>query len=256
MIDSTAIIDKDARLGGNVSIGAYSLIGPDVEIGDGTEIGSHVVIKGPTRIGRENKIYSFACVGEDPQDKKFAGEPTRLIVGDRNTIREYCTINRGTIQDQGETRIGNDNWIMAYAHIAHDCILGNNIIMANGASLAGHVTVEDYVGMGGFAMVHQFCLLGQHSFSGYNTGTTRDVPPYVLTAGFAAAPHGINTVGLKRRGFTQAQIKAIRDAYRVLYRSGYTLETARKELELMAGDEPVIEPIVEFLAKSQRSIVR
>lgn len=256
MIDSTAVIDPQARLEDNVNIGPYSVIGPDVEIGAGTEIGAHVVIKGPTRIGKENRIYPFACIGEDPQDKKYAGEDTRLIIGDRNTIREYCTINRGTVQDRGETRIGDDNWIMAYVHIAHDCVLGSNVIMANGASLAGHVIVEDYVGMGGFAMVHQYCRLGTHSFSSYNTGTTRDVPPYVMTAGFSAAPHGINTVGLKRRGFTPEQIKAIRRAYKILYRSGNTLEAARTELGLMAKDEPVIEPMVTFLDQSQRSIIR
>jgi UDP-N-acetylglucosamine acyltransferase len=256
MIHSTAIIDKQARLGDNVSVGAYAVIGPDVEIGDNTSVGAHVVIKGPTCIGRGNRIYSFACVGEDPQDMKYAGERTHLAIGERNTIREYCTINRGTAQDRGKTTIGDDNWIMAYVHIAHDCVLGDHIIMANGASLAGHVVIEDYVGMGGFAMVHQFCRLGRHSFSGYNTGTTRDVPPYVLTAGFAAAPCGVNTTGLKRNGFTAEQIQTIRRAYKILYRSGHTLNKARNELERLAGEEPILEPLATFLTNSKRSIVR
>lgn len=256
MIDSTAIIDSGAHIADDAHVGPYSIIGPGVEIGSGTRIDAHVVIKGPCTIGVDNHIYPFACIGDDPQDKKFAGEETRLIIGDRNTIREYCTISRGTVQDLGETVVGNDNWIMAYVHIAHDCVLGNQIVMANGASLAGHVVVEDCVVMGGFAMVHQFCRLGAYSFNGYNTGARRDVPPYVFTEGFSARPRGVNTVGLKRNGFTTDQIKSIRNAYKILYRSDLSLGEAREKLQALQGEEPVVERLVAFLNQSERSIVR
>ncbi|HEY0722123.1 MAG TPA: acyl-ACP--UDP-N-acetylglucosamine O-acyltransferase [Gammaproteobacteria bacterium] len=255
-IHPTAIVDPNAQIAPDVTIGAYSVIGPDVEIGDGTWIGPHVVINGPTKIGRENRIFQFASIGEIPQDKKYRNERTRLEIGDRNVIREGCTINRGTLQDQSLTRIGNDNWIMAYVHVAHDCIVGNNTTMSNNVALAGHVTVGDYATLGGFTLVHQFVSIGAHSFTGMGTGVGKDVPPYVMVAGNPAAPHGINSEGLKRRGFTAEQLTSLRRAYKLLYRSGKTLEEAMAELTPMAEGAPEVVPLVQFLTTQTRGIVR
>ena len=223
MIDPTAVIDPGADIAGDVTIGPYSVIGANVAIDAGTRIGPHVVIKGHTRIGRDNTIYQFASIGEDPQDKKYNGEPTLLEIGDRNTIREFVTINRGTVQDEGVTRLGDDNWIMAYVHIAHDCQVGNQTIFANNASLAGHVTVGDYVILGGFTLVYQFCSLGPHSLTAYGSGISMDVPPYVTVGGSPARPHGLNMEGLRRRGFPHAVRKVLKQAYKTLYRENRSL---------------------------------
>lgn len=255
-IHPTAIIDPKAHIAADVTIGAYSVIGADVEIGEGSWIGPHVVINGPTKIGRENKIFQFASVGDMPQDKKYRNEPTRLEIGDRNVIREGCTINRGTIQDQSLTRIGNDNWIMAYVHVAHDCIVGNNTILANNVALAGHVTVGDFVILGGFTLCHQFVSIGAHAFTAMGTAVGKDVPPYVMVAGNPAAPHGLNSEGLKRRGFTTEQLATLRRAYKILYRSGKTLEEAMAELTPMAENAPELAPFVQFLTTQTRGIVR
>lgn len=255
-IHPTAIVDPSARVGAAVTIGAYSVIGADVEIGAGSWIAPHVVINGPTRIGRDNRIYQFASIGDAPQDKKYRDEPTRLEIGDRNVIREGCTINRGTTQDQGVTRIGDDNWIMAYVHVAHDCMVGNNIILANNVALAGHVTVGDFAILGGFSLVHQFCAIGAHSFSAMGTAIGKDVPPYVMVAGNPAAPHGLNSEGLKRRGYTAEQLASLRRAYKTLYRSGKTLEEAMAELTLQVESAPELAPFVQFLSQQTRGIVR
>ena len=256
MIDPRAVIDPKAELAADVSVGPYSVIGPDVQIDSGTVIGPHAVINGPTRIGRNNHIYQFASVGDAPQDKKYKGEPTRLEIGDGNTIREFVTINRGTTQDEGITRIGDDNWIMAYVHIAHDCMIGNHTIFANNASLAGHVRIEDYVILGGFTLVHQYCALGAHSFTAFSSGVAKDVPPYVMASGFSAAPHGLNTEGLKRRGFSVDTIARLKQAYKTLYRSALTLQDALVELRTQAADCAEVGVMVEFLEKQKRGIVR
>ena len=255
-IDPRAIIDPKANLATGVSIGPYSVIGPDVEIGAGTSIGAHVVIQGPTRIGRDNRIHPFASLGGAPQDKKYAGEPTTLEIGDRNSIFEFVTLNRGTAQDKGATRIGNDNWLMAYVHVAHDCVLGDNIIMANNATLAGHVDIHDWAILGGFTKVHQFVRIGAHSFTGMNVDITRDVPPYVMVSGTPVQPHGINSEGLKRRGFTAEQMRNIKNAYRVLYRSELRLEEALAQLKLLAETQPEVALMAHFLDSSERSITR
>ena len=255
MIHPQAIIDPAARLAEGVSVGAFSVVGAGVEIGAGTRIASHVVIDGPTRIGRDNKIYSFAAIGGDPQDKKYAGEATRLEIGDRNVIREYCTISRGTVQDEGITRIGDDNWIMAYVHIAHDCRIGNHTIFANSASLAGHVTIEDHVILGGFTLLHQFCKVGAHAFTAMNSVISKDVPPFLMVSGHMARPHGLNTEGLKRRGFSPDTLSRLRKAYRILYRSGLTLEQAIEQLQAMEGGAE-IDRLVDFLRDVNRGIVR
>lgn len=256
MIHPTAVIDPSARLGHNVSIGPYSVIGADVEIGDDTWIGPHVVIEGPTRIGRENKIWQFASIGAAPQDKKFHGERSMLEIGDRNVIREFVTFNRGTEDGGGATRIGNDNWLMAYVHLAHDCIVGNNVIFANAASLAGHVTVDDWVILGGFTLVHQFCQVGAHAFTSMGSIINRDVPPYVTVAGSFAEPKGINSEGLKRRGFDSERILSIRRAYKTLYKSGLPLAEAREELARASSDAPDVKLMLDFIDRSQRSLVR
>ncbi len=256
MIHPTAVIDPSARLGSNVSIGAYSVIGADVVIGDDTWIGPHVVIEGPTRIGRENKIWQFASIGAAPQDKKFHGERSLLEIGDRNVIREFVTFNRGTDDGGGVTRIGNDNWLMAYVHLAHDCIVGNNVIFANAASLAGHVTVDDWVILGGFTLVHQFCQVGAHAFTSMGSIINRDVPPYVTVAGSFAEPKGINSEGLKRRGFGSDRILSIRRAYKTLYKSGLPLAEAREELARVSSDAPDVKLMLDFIDRSQRSLVR
>jgi UDP-N-acetylglucosamine acyltransferase len=256
-IHPTARVDPGARLGENVTIGAYTIIGADVEIGDGTWIGPHVVINGPTRIGRENRIFQFASLGEMPQDKKYGGEATRLEIGDRNTIREFCTFNRGTVQDAGVTRIGNDNWIMAYVHIAHDCQVGDHTIFANNAQLAGHVHVGDWAILGGFTGVHQFVRVGAHCITGVGSVVLQDIPPYVMAAGNPAAPHGINSEGLKRRGFAPETIAAIKRAYKTVYRSGLKLDEAAAKIaaEAQAG-VAALAPLAEFLATPGRGIIR
>jgi UDP-N-acetylglucosamine acyltransferase len=255
-VDPRAILDDSVRLGAGVAIGPYSIIGPDVEIGEGTWIGPHVVIRGPTRIGRHNKIFQFASVGDAPQDKKYRDEPTRLEIGDRNVIREFCTINRGTTQDQGVTQLGSDNWIMAYVHIAHDCMIGNHTILANCASLAGHVTVGDYAILGGFTLVHQFCAVGAHAFTAMNSVISMDVPPYVTVGGHMAEPHGLNTEGLRRRGMSAETLRHLRSAYKTLYRSSLSLQDAIAELQQRVPECPEIAVLVEFLRSSRRGIVR
>jgi len=256
MIHPAAIVDSAARIGANVEIGPYSIIGPDVEVGDDTEIGPHVVIKGHTRIGRENRIFQFCSLGEMPQDKKYAGEPTRLEIGDRNTIREFCTFNLGTVQGGGVTSVGDDNWIMAYVHIAHDCHVANKTIFANGASLAGHVTVDDLVIFGGFTGVHQFCRIGAHVITAASSLVLQDVPPYLMVAGNTAQPYGIHVEGLKRRGFTSEAITELKRAYRTLYKSGLLLEEARVKLAEQAKTQPDVQLMVDFLDASKRGIIR
>jgi UDP-N-acetylglucosamine acyltransferase len=256
MIHPTALVDPGARIGNNVSIGAYSIIGADVEIGDNTWIGPHVVIEGPTRIGSDNRIWQFASLGGAPQDKKFHGETSRLEIGDRNMIREFVTFNRGTEDGSGLTRIGNDNWLMAYVHIAHDCVVGNHAIFSNASSLAGHVTVDDWVILGGFTLVHQFCQVGAHAFTAMGAIINRDVPPYVTVAGSFAEPKGINSEGLRRRGYSSDRIMAIKRAYRTLYMSGLPLADARTELARAAEDAPDVKLMLDFIERSQRSLVR
>ena len=255
-IHPTAIVSDSAVLADDVELGAYCVIGNEVVVEAGCRIGSHVVINGPTRIGRSNRIYQFCSLGDDPQDKKYAGEPTRLEIGNNNTIREFCTISRGTVQDQGLTTIGNDNWIMAYVHIAHDCRIGNQCIFANNATLAGHVHVDDWAIFGGFTGAHQFCRIGAHSFLGMYAGTSRDVPAYTMISGQPPSPKGINSEGLKRRGFSTEQVRNIRNAYRVVYRSGLKLTEAIAELEGQIADSPELELFVKSLKSSERGIIR
>ena len=255
-IHPTAIVAPDAELGAGVEVGAYAVIGPGVQVGANTRIGAHVVIEGPTRLGADNQLFPFASIGSAPQDKKYRDEPTRLEIGDRNVIRECVTLNRGTVQDQGVTRIGNDNLFMAYAHVAHDCVIGNHCILANNATLGGHVHLGDWAIMGGLSGVHQFCRVGAHAFIANNAAVTRDVPPYVMAVGQPAAAHSVNAEGLKRRGYTPEQIRNIRGAFRVLYRSGLKLADAVARLESLAKEQPEIRLLVEFLPLSTRSIVR
>jgi len=256
MIHRTAIVEPGARLAANVSVGAYSLIGPQVEIGEGSWIGPHVVVEGRTRIGRNNRIWQFSSIGAAPQDKKYAGQDTGLEIGDGNTIREGVTINRGTSEDAGMTRVGDDNWIMAYVHFGHDCQVGSHAIFANYTGLAGHVRVEDWVVLGGSTLVHQFVRVGAHSFTGISTVLDRDLPPYVGAAGNRAQPYGINTVGLRRRGFSQATLDALKRAYKTIYRSGLVQEETLRELEAQAKECPEVQPLIDFLATSKRGIVR
>jgi UDP-N-acetylglucosamine acyltransferase len=256
VIDPRAAVDVAAELDEGVSVGPFAVIGPGVRVGRGTTIGPHAVIQGPTIIGEDNRIFQFASVGEAPQDKKYGGEDTRLEIGDRNVIRECATVHRGTVQDEGVTRIGNDGLFMAYTHVAHDCRIGDHVIMANGATLAGHVVIEDHVILGGFTLVHQFCSIGAHSFTAMGTAIGKDVPPYLMVGGNPAKPHGINTEGLKRRGFTAEQLKVLKAAYRVLYLSGLKLEEARLRLDEMSADAPEAGRLAEFLVRSRRSIVR
>lgn len=256
MIDPRAVVAASAQLADDVQVGPYSIIGPDVTVGAGTWIGPHVVINGPTRIGRGNRIFQFASIGEEPQDKKHKGEVTRLSIGDRNVFREFCTINRGTALDRGETTIGSGNLFMAYTHVAHDCVLGDNIVMANCATLGGHVHLGDWVIMGGLSAAHQFSRIGAHAFIANNTAVTRDVPPYVMAVGQPAEPHSINSEGLKRRGFTDEQIRTIKQAYRLLYRKGLKLGEALTEIEALAQDKPELAGFVDFLKAGSRSIVR
>ena len=255
-IHPTAQVAPDAELGENVEIGAYAVIGPGVVIGAHTRIGPHAILQGPARLGAHNEIFPFASIGSAPQDKKYKGEPTRLEVGDRNVIREFVTLNRGTTKDEGVTRIGDDNLFMAYSHVAHDCRVGSHCVFANTATLGGHVHVGDWVIMGGFSGVHQFCKIGAHAFIANNAAVTRDVPPYVMAVGQPAAAHSVNAEGLKRRGFTPQQIRNLRNAFRLLYRSGLKLADATAQLAAIAEEQPEVRAIVEFLPGSTRSIVR
>ncbi|MDH5277227.1 MAG: acyl-ACP--UDP-N-acetylglucosamine O-acyltransferase [Gammaproteobacteria bacterium] len=255
-IHPTAIVDPGAELAAGVSVGPYAVIGRGVEIGAGTTVGAHTVVKGQTKIGRDNRIFQFASIGEDPQDKKYGGEPTKLEIGDRNTFREFCTINRGTAQGGGVTRIGNGNWIMAYVHIAHDCLVGNDVIFSNNTTLAGHVSVDDHVICSGFSAIHQFCRLGAHSFLGGFAAVTRDVPPYIMVAGQPTAPHGINSEGLKRRGFSADQLRNLKDAYRILYREQLQLTEARTRLATLAQTQVELRILVDFIDSSERSLIR
>ena len=256
MIHPTAVVDPAAEIGDDVTIGPYCVIGPTVSIGSGTRIWPHVVIDGPCQIGRDNQIYSFCSIGAAPQDKKYAGEPTTLAIGDRNTIRESCTINRGTAQDRGHTSIGDDNWIMAYVHVAHDCDVGNQIILANNVTLAGHVSVGDFAILGGFTKVHQFCRVGAYAFCSMNCDLNRDVPPYVTASGRMAVPRGVNVEGLKRRDYTTEQIRNIRNAYKVLYRQDLKLDDALAKLGELLADQPELTALVDFVRQSERSIIR
>ncbi len=259
-IHATALVDPKAELDSTVEIGAFSIVGPHVRIGAGTVVGPHVVIEGHTTIGRDNKFFQFSSIGAAPQDKKWSGEPTRLEVGDRNTVREFCTFNCGTTQDKGVTRLGNDNWISAYVHLAHDCQVGSNTIFSNNAQLAGHVEVGDWAILSGYAGVHQFCKIGAHAFVGMYTSLTQDVPPFVLVSGNPAGARGINIEGLKRRGFTRPQIDAIRAAYKTIYRNGLTLDEAKAALaQEQAGAGEGAEQIgamLAFLDTASRGIVR
>ena len=255
-IHATAIVAPDARVAPDVEIGPYTVIGTQVEIGRGCSIGPHAVINGPTTIGEENRIFQFASIGEGPQDHSYKGEPTRLEIGDRNTFRECVTINRGTTKDKGVTTIGSDNLFLAYAHVAHDCIVGSHCIFSNAVGLAGHVEVDDWAILSPYAGVHQFCKIGAHAFLANNTAATYDIPPYVIADGRPAEPRIVNEVGLRRRGFTAEQVRNIRNAFRVLYRSGLKLAEATEQLTEIAQTQPEIKPFVEFLARSQRGIAR
>ena len=256
MINSTAIIDARAELADDVSVGAFSVIGADVHIDSGTVIGSHVVIKGPTSIGKDNRIYQFASIGEDPQDKKYAAEITRLEIGDRNTIREFTSMHRGTIQDQGVTKIGNDNLFMAYTHVAHDCRIGDHVIMANGASLAGHVHLHSHAILGGFTLVHQFTQIGQYSFAAMGSAITQDIPPFVMVGGKPTRPHGINSVGMERNGIAVDDVRLIRNAYKIIYKMNLRLEDAIEQIEALATDSLELTEMVSFLRNVRRGILR
>jgi len=256
LIHETAVVDPAARIAADVIVGPYSVIGPDVEIDSNCRVGAHVVIGGSTRIAANNRIFPFASLGQEPQDKKYAGEPTRLEIGRGNTIREYVSINRGTVQDVGVTRIGDDNWIMAYVHIAHDCSIGNHTVLANNATLAGHVQLGDYVTLGGAALVHQHCQIGAHAFTAYGARINKNVPPFVTVCEGRARPRGLNSEGLKRRGFSEQRIRQLKDAYRLLYRSGLTLEQAIEQLQEPAAASDDVRQLREFLQHCSRSIVR
>lgn len=256
MIDARAIVSPQAQLAPDVSVGPFSIIGPQVQIGPRTVVGPHAFITGATTIGADNRIFQFASIGDEPQDKKYKGEPTRLRIGDRNVFRESCTINRGTGHDKGVTLIGSDNLFMAYSHVAHDCVIGNNTVFANCASLGGHVEIGDWVILGGLTAVHQFAKIGVHAFLGGGSILSRDVPPYVMVAGNPAVPHAVNVEGLKRRGFSEEQIRNIRDAYRIVYRSELKLAEALGQLAPRVDTQPEIRPFVDFIQASTRSLAR
>ena len=256
MIHPTAIIDPRAQLDGTVSVGPYAVIEGAVRIGARTRIDAHAVLKGPATLGEDNHIYQFGSLGDDPQDKKYAGEDTELHIGDRNTIREFCTINRGTVQDKGITKIGNDNWIMAYAHIAHDCVVGNETIFANNASIAGHVHVDDFAVLGGFTAVHQFCRIGRLAMTSMFTYVTKDIPAYVIASGRPAEPRGINVEGLRRRKFTAEGMRSIREAYRTVYRQGLKLDEAIAQLEARVAGEPDVHAFLASLKLGDRGLIR
>ncbi len=256
MIDSKAVVDINAEIADDVKIGPFAVIGADVQIDTGTVIGPHVVIKGPTAIGKDNHIYQFTSIGEDPQDKKYADEITRLEIGDRNVIREFATIHRGTKQDQGLTLIGSDNLFMAYTHVAHDCVIGDHVIMANGASIAGHVHLGDHAILGGFTLVHQFTQIGEFSFSAMGSAITQDIPPYVMVGGRPTRPHGINSVGMERNGVSAEDIRLIRKAYKILYKNNLRIEDAIEEIEDLAGESNELSNMVSFLRNVTRGILR
>lgn len=259
-IHPTAVIDPSAKLDPTVSVGPYVVIGPNVQVGADTTIMAHAVLEGPTTIGVGNRLFPFCSIGGAPQDKKYAGEPTRLQIGDRNTIREYVTINRGTVQDGGLTRLGNDNWIMAYVHVAHDCTIGDNTIFANTTNLAGHVKIGDWAILGGNSQVHQFCQIGAHAMTGTGSIVLQDIPTYTMVSGNPAAPHGINSEGLRRRGFTADEIALLRRAYRTLYRSGLGFDEAKDRLAAESAADPAaarcLQPLLDFLGSVTRGIVR
>lgn len=259
-IHPTALIDPDAELDASVQVGPYAVIGPHVRIGPGTQIGAHCVIEGHTRIGRDNRIFQFASIGAQPQDKKYAGEPTRLEIGDGNTIREFVTINTGTVQDAGVTRLGDDNWIMAYVHVAHDCQLGSHIILANAVQLAGHVHLGDWVFLGGLTGVHQFVRVGAHAMTAFQARLAQDLPPFVTAAGNPAEVQGINAEGLRRRGYSAERLAIVRQMHRLLYRKGLTLEAARQQIDALRGELPEADADIalmqDFLASASRGIVR
>jgi UDP-N-acetylglucosamine acyltransferase len=256
-IHPTALVDPSARIGANVEIGAYSIVGAGVELGDGSRIGPHCTIEGPTRIGRDNRFHGHAAIGGDPQDKKFEGERTELVIGDRNVFREFTTINRGTGQGGGATRIGDDNWLLAYVHVAHDCRIGNGCVFSNNATLAGHVEIGDFVILSGFAGVHQFCRIGAHAFVGMGAFVNGDVPPFVMVAqeGYGR-PRGVNAEGLKRRGFDAGRIAAIKRAYRALYVSGAKLDEAKLQLAALAQDSDDVRELLDFVERGERPLLR
>ena len=261
LIHPSAIIDAAAELAADVSVGPYAVIGADVHVGSGTQVGAHTVIEGPCRIGCDNRIHAHSSLGAAPQDMKYRGEPTALHIGDRNTIREFCTFNRGTAQDVGITRVGNDNWVMAYVHLAHDVQLGDHTILANNATLAGHVHVEDWVIVGGLTGVHQFCRIGAHALTGFQSHVAQDVPPYMLVSGNPLAAHGFNIEGLRRRGFSRERINLVKQMHRLLYRESLTLDSARARIADLLVDTPEggaadVERMLAFLAAAKRGIVR
>jgi UDP-N-acetylglucosamine acyltransferase len=259
-IHATAIIDPAAELAETVSVGPYAVIGAGVQVGEGTSIGAHCVISGPTRIGRDNRIHSHAALGGDPQDMKYGGEPTSLHIGDRNVIREFCTFNRGTVQDGGVTRVGNDNWVMAYVHLAHDVQLGDRTVLANNATLAGHVHVGDWAVIGGLTGVHQFCKVGAHAITGFQSHVSQDVPPFMTVSGNPLSVHGINAEGLRRRGFSRERIALVKQMHRLLYRDGLTLQQATAALDelkgTVEGGDVDVQMLLAFLAASTRGIAR
>jgi len=256
VIDARAIVAAEAQLAPDVTVGPFSIIGPQVRIGARTVIGPHVVVNGPTTIGADNRIFQFASIGDAPQDKKYRGEPTELVIGERNVFRESCTINRGTTHDKGVTRIGDDNLFMAFSHVAHDCVIGNNTVFANSVAMGGHVEVGDWVILGGLTAIHQFTKIGAHAFLGGGAILSRDVPPYLMVAGNPAVPHGVNAEGLRRRGFTDEQVRHVREAYRILYRSDLKLADALARLAPLAQEHAEIRTFVDFIHASTRSLVR
>ena len=260
VIHATAIVDATAELAGSVSVGPYAVIGAGVTVGEGTTIGAHCVIEGPTAIGRDNRIFPHAALGAAPQDMKYRGEPTRLVIGDRNTVREFCTFNRGTVQDEGVTRIGDDNWIMAYVHIAHDVQVGCRTVLANNATLAGHVHIGDWVIVGGLSGVHQYCRIGAHAMTGFQSHVSQDVPPFMMVSGHPLAVHGFNIEGLRRRGFSRERIALVKQMHRLLYRDGLTLEQSRAAIAALAGTveggDGDVRLLLDFLAASSRGIAR
>ena len=253
-IHPTAIIEDGAKLSKGVEVGPYAIIGANVEIGEGTTVGAHAVITGHTRIGKRNRIFQFASLGEIPQDKKYAGEPTHLEIGDDNTIREFCTFNTGTIQDKALTRVGNNNWFMAYVHIAHDCVVGDNTVFANNTTLGGHVEIGDHVILGGMTAIHQFCKVGAHVMTAGGSIVYKDIPPYIMAAGAPVKPNGLNSEGLKRRGFTPDMLSALKRAYKILYRDGLTLQESLSQLDAMGSAE--VNALTAFLRKAERGIIR
>lgn len=257
MIHKSAIIHPSAEIGSDVSIGPYSVIGEKVHIDSGNIIGSHVVIDGPTKIGENNKLYQYCSIGADPQDKKFHGESNSILeIGCNNVFREFVSINRGTENGGGKTIMGDNNWIMAYVHVAHDCIIGNDIVLANNATLAGHVTIDDYVILGGFTAIHQFCRIGSYSFSAGHSFITKDVPPYLFVSGNTAKPYGLNREGLKRHNFDNDVIKLLRKSYKIMYRNGLSLKDSLSELKIMSTDSKEVENLYSFIVRSKRGIVK